>query len=119
MRSVKEWIGKTDDAKVPPRVRVRIFERHNGVCHLSGRKIQAGERWEVEHVKALCNGGEHRESNMAPALVEPHKVKTKADRAEKKIIDRKKKKDIGIRKPRKMTRWRNMRGEVVIAPRER
>lgn len=26
-RSVEEWIGRTDDAKVPPRVRLRIFER--------------------------------------------------------------------------------------------
>lgn len=118
-RSIPEWIGKTDDAKVPPRVRARIFERYDGQCYLSGRKIAAGERWEIEHVIALCNGGEHRESNMAPALVEPHKGKTKADRATKKKRDSQFKKHIGIRKPRTITRWRNMKGEIVIASRER
>jgi 5-methylcytosine-specific restriction protein A len=99
-RAVKEWIGKTDDARVPPRVRLRIFGRDGGVCHISGRKIAAGERWDLEHKVALCNGGQHRESNLAPALVEPHKLKTAADRAEKKIIDRKRKKHLGIRPAR-------------------
>jgi 5-methylcytosine-specific restriction enzyme A len=98
MRAVPEWIGKTDDARVPDRVRLRVFAARDGICHISGRKIQAGERWELEHIVALCNGGEHRESNLAPALVQPHKAKTAADRAEKKIIDRKRKKHLGIRK---------------------
>lgn len=98
MRAVKEWIGKTDDARVPDRVRLRVFTARDGICHISGRKIEAGERWELEHIVAICNGGLHRESNLAPALVEPHKAKTAADRAEKKIIDRKRKKHLGIRK---------------------
>lgn len=97
-RAVKEWIGKTDDARVPPRVRLRVFTARDGICHISGRKIAAGEPWELEHIVALCNGGQHRESNLAPALVAPHKLKTAADRAEKKIIDRKRKKHLGIRK---------------------
>jgi 5-methylcytosine-specific restriction protein A len=119
MRSVPEWIGSSDDAKVPDRVRVRIFEAHGGICYLSGRKIMSGEAWELEHKKALCNGGEHRESNMAPALVAPHKLKTKADRAEKKSIDSKRKKHLGIRKPRKITRWRRFDGSPVFASRDR
>ena len=39
-RSVPKWIGKTDDAMPPPRVRLRIFEAYNGVFGLSGRKIR-------------------------------------------------------------------------------
>lgn len=97
MRAVTEWIGRTDDASVPPRVRLRIFTAHHGVCHLSGRKILPGERWELEHVVALCNGGEHRESNLAPALVAPHKVKTAKDVAEKAMTDRRRKKHLGIK----------------------
>lgn len=97
MRSVEEWIGKTDDAKVPDRVRLRVFDRHLGICHISGRKIRAGETWELEHVVALCNGGEHRESNLAPALTDPHKEKTKLDRKEKSINQRKRKKYLGIK----------------------
>lgn len=96
-RSLPEWRGKTPDAKIPPRVKVRVFERHNGICHLSGRRIRAGEAWDCDHVIALCNGGLHRESNLAPALTEPHKIKTKADRRIKKKTDRMRKKHLGIR----------------------
>jgi len=75
-RDVEEWFGSKPDAKVPDRIRDRVFARAKGVCHLSGRKIQAGEKWDVEHVKPLALGGEHREANMAPALVIPHREKT-------------------------------------------
>lgn len=118
-RSVEEWIGANDDAAVPPRVRLRIFERAGGVCYLSGRKIRPGETWEVEHIKALCNGGEHRESNMAPALVMPHRKKTAADRKLKAMNDRVRKRHLGIRKPSQFACSRNSKwkkkisGEVV------
>lgn len=97
MRSIEEWKGRTDDTPVPPRVRDRIFLRHGGMCHLSGRKIRAGERWEVEHVIALCNGGKHIESNLAPALVGPHREKTANDRKIKARDDRIRKRHLGIR----------------------
>jgi 5-methylcytosine-specific restriction protein A len=85
-RAVEEWIGSSPDAKVPPRVRLRIFERHGGRCHISGRKIAAGEPWELDHVVALINGGEHRESNLAPALRDKHRAKTAVDVAEKSSV---------------------------------
>ena len=78
-RSVPEWIGSTPDAKVPPRVRVRIFEREEGRCHLSGRKIRPGDLWDLDHKVALINGGEHRESNLFPALRDKHREKTRED----------------------------------------
>jgi hypothetical protein len=59
----------------------------------------AGEAWECDHVIALKNGGENRESNLAPALVAPHKKKTKADVKEKSIIARVRGKHIGTIKP--------------------
>lgn len=99
-RTVDEWIGKTDDAKVPPRVRQRVFDRHNGICHLTGRKIQPSERWELEHVHALILGGQHRESNMAPALAAAHKAKTATEMKVKSKIARVRKKHIGIAKPK-------------------
>lgn len=115
MREVKEWVGKTDDTPVPPRVRLRIFERENGVCHLSGRKIRPGEKWELEHIKALCNGGEHREFNMAPALVAPHKVKTRADRKLKARTDKRRKKHLGIRGRRRTIPGRKFDGTPIPA----
>ncbi|WP_174804396.1 HNH endonuclease [Martelella limonii] len=98
-RSVPEWIAKHDDQKVPPKVRQRVFDRHGGICHLTGRKICPGEAWELEHVHALILGGEHRESNLAPALKEAHKRKTATEMKIKAKIARTRQKHIGIKKP--------------------
>ena len=97
MRRVPEWIGKTPDTPAPPRVRLRVFQAHGGVCHIAKRKIAAGEPWQLEHIKALCNGGENRESNLAPALRDKHREKTAEDVAEKSAIYRKAAKHNGIR----------------------
>lgn len=95
-RAVPEWRGKTDDAAIPPRVRLRVFEAHGGKCHLSGRRIQAGEPWDCDHIVALVNGGEHRETNLAPALRDKHRAKTADDVREKSIVRRKQMKSLGI-----------------------
>lgn len=97
--NIKEWVGKTDDSRPPPHVVLRIFQTHNGVCHISGRKIMPGEKWDAEHVLAICLGGANRESNMAPALVKPHKAKTAQDRAMKAKNDAVQMVNLGIRKP--------------------
>ena len=99
-RAVAEWIAKNDDQKVPPRVRQRIFDRAGGKCHLTGRQIAPGEAWELEHITALILGGQHRESNLAPALVEPHKRKTAAEMAIKAKIAAIRKKHLGITGPK-------------------
>ena len=95
-RAVPEWIGSSPDAAVPARVRLRVFERHGGKCHLTGRKIMAGDPWDLDHIKALCNGGEHRESNLAPALRDKHREKTAEDVAEKSKTYRMRAKHLGI-----------------------
>lgn len=119
MRHVPEWIGKTPDSKVPPHVRMRIFLAHDGRCHLTGRKIMPADYWELEHKIALCNGGKHRETNMAPALARPHMIKTAQDVKLKAKTDRIRKKHLGIKKPRTIRAWRRFSGEIVYAGRER
>lgn len=99
-RTVPEWIGKTPDAKIPPRVQTRVFLAHEGKCHITGRKIQPGEKWDMDHVIALCNGGENRESNLAPALQQAHRQKTSQDVAQKKKDARVRAKHLGIHKPK-------------------
>lgn len=99
MRTTQEWIGKTDDARPPDYVRLRVFNKYDGICYLSQRKILASDTWDLEHIHAICNGGENCESNMAPAMTAPHKIKTKADRAIKAKNDRVRKRHIGIKKP--------------------
>lgn len=95
-RSVPEWLGKTDDAMPPPRVRLRVFEAHGGVCAISGRKIMAGEAWDLDHRVPLSLGGENREANLQPVLKEPHREKTRADVAAKAKAQRIAKKRLGI-----------------------
>lgn len=98
MRSVEEWRGKTDDTPAPPRVRLRVFDHYDGRCYLTGRKIYPGDVWHLEHIVALANGGKNIESNLAPALVEPHKEKTREDRKLQAKSDRIRKKHLGIKK---------------------
>lgn len=94
-RRVPEWIGSSPDSKVPDTVRDRIFLRAKGKCHLSGRRIMPGDQWELEHIKPLSMGGEHRERNMAPALKEAHKIKTKQEASERAKADRMRRKHLG------------------------
>lgn len=87
-RSHEEWIGSSPDATVPDRIRDRVFMRAGGKCHLSGRKIMVGDRWELEHIKPLAMGGQHREANLAPALIEPHREKTADENSARSKADR-------------------------------
>lgn len=120
-RATDEWIGKTPDTPIPPRVQARVFERHGGRCHWTGRKIMAGEAWDVDHVVALINGGENRESNLAPILRgKPHQEKTAEDVAIKKKIAKIRARHLGIKQPKKpfpggkQSKWkRTMDGQVV------
>jgi hypothetical protein len=119
-RSLPEWIGASDDSAVPPRVRVRIFDRYEGRCQCGcNRKIMAGERWDAEDTIAIINGGQRRESNLKPWLSEHHPKKTKLDVAEKSRVYRKRSNHLGLKKPRTITRWRKMNGDPVYAERER
>lgn len=112
-RSVPEWVGKTPDTKIPPRVRLRVFEAHGGICAISGRKITAADAWDVDHTVALANGGENRESNLQPVLKEPHREKTARDVAEKARDRRKRQKHLGIKQTKAKIPYRKFDGTPV------
>lgn len=112
-RSLPEWIGATPDTPVPDRVKVRVFDAHDGICHIAKRKIRPGEPWDTEHVRAIINGGENRESNLAPALRDKHIEKTAADLAEKSMVYRKRKKHLGLRGPRRTIPGRHFNGDPI------
>lgn len=96
MRSVPLWAGKTDDEAIPKRVRLRVFERHGGRCHISGRRITPSDQWDCDHVIALVNGGRHSEDNLAPALRDPHREKTAEDVKVKSKTARVRAKHLGL-----------------------
>jgi 5-methylcytosine-specific restriction protein A len=99
-RSVEEWVGRTPDSKIPERVKLRIWRREEGRCYLTGAKIMPGDAFEYDHKKRLDDGGEHRESNIFPALKAPHKRKSAEERAAAKKADDIAKRHIGIAEPK-------------------
>lgn len=83
-RSVKEWCGKTDDTVPPPRVRLRVLQAFGHRCYICKKAIHSGEYWQCDHIAALINSGENRESNLAPACRNCCYGKTAEDLAIKK-----------------------------------
>ena len=121
MRTVPEWIAKHDDVAIPKRVKLRVFERAGGICHISGRKITAADQWDCDHIVALCNGGEHRESNLAPALRDKHRAKTAEDVGIKSKTARVRAKHLGIKRSARpmpgsrASKWKQkLNGQVVL-----
>lgn len=96
-------------------VRVRIFDRAQGMCLKCGLKIHAerGEKWEAMHIKSLWLGGEDAEANMAPGHVDCHKVQTKAESPLKAKGDRVRAKYLGIGKRRRTIAGRKFNGTPV------
>lgn len=98
-RSLPEWVGRTDDTPIPPRVKIRVFEAQGGLCaHCEAKMGTGGKSPEFDHKVALANGGENRESNTQ-ALCRPcHRAKTNVDVAQKSTDRRIKAKHLGIEK---------------------
>lgn len=97
-RSVAEWIGKTDDAPVPPRVRVRVFLREDGRCHKCTRPIRPGEAWTCEHLEALINGGQNRETNLGVTCSNCLPIKNAEDAAIKSKTYRVRARHLGVKR---------------------
>jgi 5-methylcytosine-specific restriction enzyme A len=99
-RPLPEWIGKHHGVNIPPRVRQRVYDRDNGICHLCKLPIKPGEIWQADHVQALINGGEHRESNLAPAHGHCHVGKSALDLKEKAKVAAMRGKHTGAIRPK-------------------
>ena len=112
-RSVPPWRGKTDDTQPPPRVRLRVFERANGCCHRCGRKISAGERWTLEHLRALVNGGANGETNLGVTCDWCLPEKNAEDVTEKSVVARKRRKHLGLTRKKQKIPYRRFDGTPV------
>lgn len=112
-RSVPEWHGATDDTQAPPRVRLRVFEKAGGCCHRCERKIGAGESWTLEHLQALVNGGENRESNLGVTCDWCLPAKNREDVAIKKKNASVRKKHVGATRKKKKIPYRRFDGSPV------
>lgn len=114
-RSVPIWIGATHDAAIPPRVRLRVFEKAGGCCAAYSRKIAPGDKWQCDHKHALINGGRHAEDNLQVLCEWCHKHKTRSDVAIKTFYYRKRLGQAGIkRKSRPMPGSRDSAWKVTF-----
>ena len=96
-RSVIEWKGDNDDQSIPPRVKVRVWLKFNGCCAVCTRPIKGNIKPAYDHIIALCNGGEHSESNLQLLCAVPcHQAKSAGDVALKSTVARKRAKHLGI-----------------------
>lgn len=118
-RERDEWIGKTDDTAVPPRVKDRILRDADDCCVRCTRKMGGKLRPEFDHITPLILGGPNRQSNLQVLCNECHGAKTKLDVKLKSKVARVRQKTFGIKKQRTIRAWRRFDGSVVHAGRER
>lgn len=96
-RSVKPWIGKTDDSTPPPRVHDRVFDHCRGQCHRCNRTIRRADKWTLEHRIAIILGGKNAEENLCLTCSWCLKEKNAEDQAAKSKLATIRKRDRGIR----------------------
>jgi len=99
-RKTPEWQGASPDTAVPPRVRLRVFEKAYGRCQFcTGVVGVAAMQWQVDHIVPIIAGGDNREDNLQILCDGCHKGKTGKDVADKARVARTRQKHLGI-KPR-------------------
>ena len=95
-------VGTTKRKNMTPRLRLKVWEAHKGMCILCKSKIDGvRERWILEHEIPLALGGKDDESNMGPAHEGCALVKTfgkSGDIAKAAKAKRVKIKHLGIKK---------------------
>lgn len=101
-RSLPEWSGKNADTPIPPRVKVRIFDKYNGKCAHCGRSIHGRLLACFDHIKALIKGGSNTESNIQLLCSECHAGKTRQDTHEKSVVYRKRIRHLGFKPKRRL-----------------
>lgn len=79
MRSVDEWIGKTDDSAPSNGCKRRILDRQGWKCAISDVEFRDGVKAVFDHITPLWLGGENRESNLQALTVKAHAGKTKSE----------------------------------------
>lgn len=97
VRTVKPWVGRSDNSKPSPKVRQRIFDAQGGKCHVCTLNIEPTDKWDLDHVIAIINGGDNAEHNLKPAHWHCHQDKTKRDVAEKSKVAKVRQKHLGIK----------------------
>lgn len=78
-RTVKPWHGRTDDAMPPKSVKLRILDRQQNKCAITGRPFDSKNKPQFDHKTPLWLGGANSEENLQAIHADPHKRKTAAE----------------------------------------
>lgn len=96
-RSVKAWVGLTDDAMPPPACKRRILARQGDKCAISGKPFTAKEKPQFDHIVPLWLDGKNCEENLQAIHADPHKRKTAAEAAVRAKSNATKDKHLGLK----------------------
>ena len=105
MRTRPEWVGKNDDQRAPDHVADRVCRKYDDRCQgPCGLKLGGKLKAQMDHIVALINGGENRESNLQPLCQFCHRLKTKLDVQAKAVTARIRKRSLGLKPPSQLAR---------------
>ena len=94
-------VGTTKRRSMTPTRRLRIFEAHKGICVTCKLPIKAGDKWFIEHIRALELGGEDTDENCGPAhTITCKAVKDAEDHSRAAKAKRAKMHHLGIKAPK-------------------
>lgn len=120
-RDCQEWIGRSPNTPVPPRVQLRVLLRQSRLCAITGLPKGKGQEFQCDHIIRLKDGGENREVNLQMILVDAHKVKSAGERKSGKKVTSLQMKSFGInrqtvgqRRTLQSKFKRKISGEVVL-----
>jgi 5-methylcytosine-specific restriction protein A len=98
-RDVPEWFGKDDNTPVPPRVKLRVKKRADGLCEIC--KVRA-DRGDTDHITPVVFSTKeeplNRERNLQWLCINHHKAKTKSDVALKSLVAKRQIRTAGLEK---------------------
>ena len=120
-RAVPEWIGKTDDARPPQSVQIRLWMASRGMCQRCNVKLKPGH-WHCDHKIRLKDGdGNNRERNLQCLCEHCHREKTGQENKDQAKANRIIARTIGVKKPgrpmpgSRASKWKKkLDGTVVL-----
>ncbi|NGP19154.1 HNH endonuclease [Devosia aurantiaca] len=78
---LKEWVGRRPESMPGQTVLFRLHAKQGGICACGCGQVMNFnvDKIDCDHIVALIDGGENRESNLQLLLNACHKVKTAAE----------------------------------------